>query len=90
MSNAGQVRLYLIDEKRRKKIVIGGTKGLEAPMPLSVSLNFTKAPFTCFRIHKKGDSGYTGLPYITEDPKFSKRSQNSCRRWWIYGRESEA
>jgi hypothetical protein len=39
----GRVWLYLFDEKRRKKVVIGGTKGLEAPIPLSVSLNFTKA-----------------------------------------------
>jgi hypothetical protein len=54
VSNAGQVRLYLIDEKRRKEIVIGGTRGLEAPMPLSVSLNFTKAPFTCSESTKRG------------------------------------
>jgi hypothetical protein len=59
--------------------VIGGTKGLEAPTSLSISLNFAKAPFTCFRIHKKRDSGYTGLPYITEGPNLSKRS----RECWL-------
>lgn len=41
------------------------------------------------RAHKKGDSGYRGLPYMTEDPQFSKRSPECWSEMVDLWKESE-